>query len=303
MGDYCASWKPYIELLKKPVLEKWMFDCSGSWLTTYQQWNVIYFEGLLVMNLLRIPFASGGLVDALIDAFVSVVVCAFFTHLAWFCIVCNDACCGKVGYFIWAVLLFLSFFGRLSGTVAGTPGQGSLGDLKTQIYLIVYSLLIIPVFYMGISCFQLACGSSGGFKTRGVHLEADDSDAEAAGGGSKAAPPALVSSAPAAPAAPVVVAPAQFQAPVMYSAGDFIAPRYSAGVPANATYIPGAAPATYVVPGPAPTSYLPASYSLPLGMYSNTTYTAPNAAYTQLTPAPAGAVYTSPRSAPVAVRR
>lgn len=153
-SSYCPSWKEYFALMRGPRLGCDMFQCDqADWQKTYTDWNIVYVLGLIFLAVFRLilgcililSFAGAINVGAFLAIFIALTILflaldVVLTHLSWFCVVKQNGCCGKVGYFIWAFVHFLLFW---------------LPWCWYDNSILLNLLLLVPLVYMMISLVRL----------------------------------------------------------------------------------------------------------------------------------------------------
>ncbi|CAE8600633.1 unnamed protein product [Polarella glacialis] len=188
VGDFFSSYGAYWNLLRHMSISSDMFTCSNSWHHTFQAWNVVYTVGTLLVTLAFVVIylvkyfqdqAYGSVEDFLIASFIAMLVPFLVAHLGWFCVVVNDGCCGCIGYALWGVVYLVVFLSRYSPRflekqhlhhssefVRIVNKYFFYGQQHSDWANIVYAVLLVPIVYMSLSCFALACG--GATRSRGV---------------------------------------------------------------------------------------------------------------------------------------
>mmetsp|Transcript_63564 Transcript_63564/g.113107 ORF Transcript_63564/g.113107 Transcript_63564/m.113107 type:complete len:192 (-) Transcript_63564:34-609(-) len=181
-GDYCSSLGEYAQLLKTTRIDCAMFKCTPGWIETFQAWNLVFGCGTILVTLVYLIIAlvqyilqhRSGIVDFVVSSCITMVVQFFVAHTGWFCVVKQGGCCGTVGYLAWGIVYLLVFLGRYAPHLISS-------DVLEHLFFygpaseIVYTILLIPVAYMCLSCFMLVVGAAP--RTRAVELQSEeDSD-------------------------------------------------------------------------------------------------------------------------------
>lgn len=149
--SYGQSWSEYALLIFAPSLDSSMLACRHSnWRHHYQVWNTVGAGGMILIGVLTL--AAKVFLDSLAltdnEMQYELLFKAVYTfgnllmyHLAWYCIVKRGPICCAYESMVWASLLPLTTFLPMCR-----------GELADSFYL----LLIVPCFYMQVSCCALA---------------------------------------------------------------------------------------------------------------------------------------------------
>ncbi|CAE8600634.1 unnamed protein product [Polarella glacialis] len=198
-GDFCSSFGAYCHLLRHMYISCDMFTCSNGWQGTFQAWNVVFSSGTLLVTLVSVViylvkyfqyYTAGSIVDILISSFITMLIQLFVSYLGWFCVVVKDGCCGCIGYALWGVVYLLVFLSRYSPRFLERQNLHSsefVRDVNKYFFYgqqhsdwadIVYAVLLVPIVYMSLSCFALACGGASSRSRGNVVLQSDSSSEE-----------------------------------------------------------------------------------------------------------------------------
>mmetsp|Transcript_92185 Transcript_92185/g.269740 ORF Transcript_92185/g.269740 Transcript_92185/m.269740 type:complete len:165 (+) Transcript_92185:72-566(+) len=152
MADqYGGSFKEYLELVKKPRLDKDMCQLKQSdWAASFQAWNVCY----LLLNVLVavLTFALGflskaahfaliGIVHLAVSSAIGIAIGFFLCHMGWYCVVKQKGCCGNIGYLLWGLAYFLFVFWPL---VRGAMGL----NLLSLVMAVPAGFMILALYHL-----------------------------------------------------------------------------------------------------------------------------------------------------------